>query len=98
MWPLADVPRSEDKAFDYVTNICNVRNTGKGANSNMRQNWDVRNKNKERRDYFDCEKMMLVLPLAFAAQFDQMVMSGGAVKPVSLSELQKKKREERGRR
>lgn len=96
LWPQPDVPRSDDKAFDYITNIANVRNTGKGQNSHLRQNWDVKG-SRERRDYFDCEKMMMVLPLVFAAQFDQMVTTG-LTTDFSMAELQREKRRERQRR
>lgn len=97
LWPQDELPRTDDKAFDYITNMLNVRNTGQGRDSQLRQNWDVKNKGRERRDYFDCEKMMLVLPLVFAAQFDQMVLNGGATGGVSLKELQEQRRRERGR-
>lgn len=98
LWPKADVPRADDKSFDYVTNMLNVRNTGQGRDSQLRQNWDVKNKSRERRDYFDCEKMMLVLPLVFAAQFDQMLAAGGATGRISMKALQEQRRaSQRGR-
>ena len=56
--PMENMPHSDDRAFDYITNLSNVRqqDTPQG---HLRQNWDC-GKN-ERRDFFDCEKMFFVL-------------------------------------
>jgi len=84
--PFAD----DDGDFDYLTNIVNVRDLREGKNSHLRQNWSCRS--HERRDYFDCEKMMLVLMAKFKTEIANLVAHNGKRETKKLSDIQKQKR------
>lgn len=88
--PATDVPEDDDPAFDYVTHVAAVRNLMNGKHSHLRQNWDC--KPTERRDYFDCEKMLQVLPLVFKREIQHLIDNDGKRKPMKLSEVQQQKR------
>lgn len=57
--PFETLPHDDDPAMDYITNIINVRDLGQSRDSDNRGKWDCGK--TERRDYFDCEKMIQVL-------------------------------------
>jgi len=86
-WALPPEPQlvtNEDPLFDYVAHVASVRDLGKGVDHELRQKWDCAA--GERRDWFDCEKMLLVLlgmPL-FRRQLErEMAADRGAAPAVS---------------
>jgi len=87
--PMEDLPRNDDPSFDYLTNLSNVRAT-EGDKGHLRQNWTCQK--NERRDFFDCEKMGMVLtgmPI-FRKAFEAAL--AGRPNGLKLSEIQAQKR------
>ncbi len=80
----------DDIAFDYLDNMINVRDLGEGKNSHLRQNWTC--KSSERRDFFDCEKMIQVLALKFQREIKVLTENKGKVVKKKLSDIQRSKR------
>jgi hypothetical protein len=80
----------DDNAFDYLINLLNVRDLGNTKTSHLRQKWDCHS--HDRRDYFDCEKMMLVLQLVKKKEISDLVTHNGKSVKKKLSEIQREKR------
>jgi len=93
--PATDVPSDDDPVYDYLTHVVAVRDLANGVHSHLRQNWTCGG--RERRDFFDAEKMIQVLPLVFQREIQNMIDNGGQRKPVKLSEVQAAKRAQQRR-
>jgi len=87
--PVELLHSSEDSTFDYLEHLAAVR-AGDTEASKRHQNWDC--KGNERRDWFDCEKMLLVL--TGRRRFIETIKSAmklaesGVVKPEETTEQQ----------